>query len=175
TSLTGGNVQANANLNGRTASVIVNQVTSTGNAYASMLNGPLEVFGAPATVVIANPNGITINGGSFVNTGHVALATGNVSFNDLQIAPGVIQRNIVLDTSTGTIVVGPGGLAGALIGLDMIAKTIRVDGPIDNTFSSATAGVRLLAGRSRVELNTGLSPTDNANDWLARGATTNPD
>ncbi len=38
TSLTGGNVQANPNLNGRTASVIVNQMTSTGTAYASFLN-----------------------------------------------------------------------------------------------------------------------------------------
>ncbi|MEK7915680.1 filamentous hemagglutinin N-terminal domain-containing protein [Burkholderia contaminans] len=166
---TAGATLNNVGINART---IVNQVTSTNR---SLIEGEIAVAGPRANVVLANPNGITINGGSFVNTGHVALATGNVSFNDLQIAPGVIQRNIVLDTSTGTIVVGPGGLAGALIGLDMIAKTIRVDGPIDNTFSSATAGVRLLAGRSRVELNTGLSPTDNANDWLARGATTNPD
>lgn len=166
---TAGATLNNVGINART---IVNQVTSTNR---SLIEGEIAVAGPRANVVLANPNGITINGGSFVNTGHVALATGNVSFNDLQIAPGVIQRNIVLDTSTGTIVVGPGGLAGALVGLDMIAKTIRVDGPIDNTFSSATAGVRLLAGRSRVELNTGLSPTDNANDWLARGATTNPD
>ncbi len=166
---TAGATLNNVGINART---IVNQVTSTNR---SLIEGEIAVVGPRANVVLANPNGITINGGSFVNTGHVALATGNVSFNDLQIAPGVIQRNIVLDTSTGTIVVGPGGLAGALIGLDMIAKTIRVDGPIDNTFSSATAGVRLLAGRSRVELNTGLSPNDNANDWLARGATTNPD
>ncbi|WP_423395035.1 filamentous hemagglutinin N-terminal domain-containing protein [Burkholderia sp. LMG 21824] len=166
---TAGATLNNVGINART---IVNQVTSTNR---SLIEGEIAVAGPRANVVLANPNGITINGGSFVNTGHVALATGNVSFNDLQIAPGVIQRNIVLDTSTGTIVVGPGGLAGALIGLDLIAKTIRVDGPIDNTFSSATAGVRLLAGRSRVELNTGLSPNDNANDWLARGATTNPD
>ncbi|WP_193102204.1 filamentous hemagglutinin N-terminal domain-containing protein [Burkholderia sp. Z1] len=166
---TAGATLNNVGINART---IVNQVTSTNR---SLIEGEIAVAGPRANVVLANPNGITINGGSFVNTGHVALATGNVSFNDLQIAPGVIQRNIVIDTSTGTIVVGPGGLAGALIGLDMIAKTIRVDGPIDNTFSSATAGVRLLAGRSRVELNTGLSPTDNANDWLARSATTDPD
>ncbi|WP_261314339.1 filamentous hemagglutinin N-terminal domain-containing protein [Burkholderia latens] len=159
----------NAGINART---IVNQVTSTNR---SLIEGEIEVAGPRANVVLANPNGITINGGSFVNTGHVALSTGNVSFNDLQIAPGVIQRNIVLDTSTGTIVVGPGGLAGALIGLDLIAKNIVVDGAIDNTFSSATAGVRLLAGRSRVELNTGLSPNDNANDWLSRTATNDPD
>ncbi|MBR8058576.1 filamentous hemagglutinin N-terminal domain-containing protein [Burkholderia dolosa] len=163
---TAGATLNNAGINART---IVNQVTSTNR---SLIEGEIAVAGPRANVVLANPNGITVNGGSFVNTGHVALSTGNVSFNDLQIAPGVIQRNVVLDTSTGTIVVGPGGLAGALIALDLIAKNIVVDGPIDNTFSSATAGVRLLAGRSRVELHTGLSPNDNANDWLARTATT---
>ncbi|PRG20591.1 filamentous hemagglutinin N-terminal domain-containing protein [Burkholderia multivorans] len=166
---TAGATLNNTGINART---IVNQVTSTNR---SLIEGEIAVAGPRANVVLANPNGITVNGGSFVNTGHVALSTGTVSFNDLQIAPGVIQRNVVLDTSTGTIVVGPGGLAGALIGLDLIAKNIVVDGPIDNTFSSATAGVRLLVGRSRVELNTGLSPSDNANDWLSRSATTDPD
>ncbi|WP_322064858.1 filamentous hemagglutinin N-terminal domain-containing protein [Burkholderia ubonensis] len=163
---------ATLNNTGINARTIVNQVTSTN---PSLIQGEIAVAGPRANVVLANPNGITVNGGSFVNTGHVALSTGNVSFNDVQIAPGVIQRNVVLDTATGTIVVGPGGLASALIGLDLIAKAIRIDGPVNNTFTSPTAGVRLLAGRSRVELNTGLSPSDNANDWLTRSATMNPD
>ncbi|KVP68000.1 filamentous hemagglutinin N-terminal domain-containing protein [Burkholderia ubonensis] len=163
---------ATLNNTGINARTIVNQVTSTS---PSLIQGQIDVAGPRANVVLANPNGITVNGGSFVNTGHVALSTGNVSFNDVQIAPGVIQRNVVLDTATGTIVVGPGGLASALIGLDLIAKTIRIDGPVNNTFTSPTAGVRLLAGSSRVELNTGLSPSDNANDWLTRSATMNPD
>ncbi|KVP85567.1 filamentous hemagglutinin [Burkholderia ubonensis] len=163
---------ATLNNTGINARTIVNQVTSTN---PSLIQGQIDVAGPRANVVLANPNGITVNGGSFVNTGHVALSTGNVSFNDVQIAPGVIQRNVVLDTATGTIVVGPGGLASALIGLDLIAKTIRIDGPVNNTFTSPTAGVRLLAGSSRVELNTGLSPSDNANDWLTRSATMNPD
>ncbi|WP_179296960.1 filamentous hemagglutinin N-terminal domain-containing protein [Burkholderia ubonensis] len=164
-----GSTLNNTGINART---IVNQVTSTN---PSLIQGEIAVAGPRANVVLANPNGITVNGGSFVNTGHVALSTGNVSFNDVQIAPGVVQRNVVLDTATGTIVVGPGGLASALIGLDLIAKTIRIDGPVNNTFTSPTAGVRLLAGSSRVELNTGLSPSDNANDWLTRSATMNPD
>ncbi|KVU34460.1 filamentous hemagglutinin [Burkholderia ubonensis] len=163
---------ATLNNTGINARTIVNQVTSTN---PSLIQGQIDVAGPRANVVLANPNGITVNGGSFVNTGHVALSTGNVSFNDVQIAPGVIQRNVVLDTATGTIVVGPGGLASALIGLDLIAKTIRIDGPVNNTFTSPTAGVRLLAGSSRVELNTGLSPSDNANNWLTRSATMNPD
>ncbi|KWN63664.1 filamentous hemagglutinin [Burkholderia ubonensis] len=163
---------ATLNNTGINARTIVNQVTSTN---PSLIQGQIDVAGPRANVVLANPNGITVNGGSFVNTGHVALSTGNVSFNDVQIAPGVIQRNVVLDTATGTIVVGPGGLASALIGLDLIAKTIRIDGPVNNTFTSPTAGVRLLAGRSRVMLDTGLSPTDDKHEWLTRSATMNPD
>ncbi|OJB26738.1 filamentous hemagglutinin [Burkholderia ubonensis] len=163
---------ATLNNTGINARTIVNQVTSTN---PSLIQGQIDVAGPRANVVLANPNGITVNGGSFVNTGHVALSTGNVSFNDVQIAPGVIQRNVVLDTATGTIVVGPGGLASALIGLDLIAKTIRIDGPVNNTFTSPMAGVRLLAGSSRVMLDTGLSPTDDKHEWLTRSATMNPD
>ncbi len=166
---TAGATLNNVGINART---IVNQVTSTN---PSLIEGRIDVAGALANVVLANPNGITVNGGSFVNTGHVVLSTGNVSFNDLQIAPGLYQRNVRLDTATGTIVVGPGGLESALIGLDLIAKNIRIDGPLNNTFTSSTAGVRLLAGRSHVELNTGVSPNDNANDWLMRSATMEPD
>ncbi|KVD00607.1 filamentous hemagglutinin N-terminal domain-containing protein [Burkholderia ubonensis] len=163
---------ATLNNTGINARTIVNQVTSTS---PSLIQGQIDVAGPRANVVLANPNGITVNGGSFVNTGHVALSTGNVSFNDVQIAPGVIQRNVVLDTATGTIVVGPGGLESALIGLDLIAKTIRIDGPVHNTYTSPMAGVRLLAGSSRVMLDTGLSPTDDKHDWLTRSATMNPD
>ncbi len=80
----------------------------------------------------------------------------------------MIRRDVVLDTDSGTIVVGPNGLTSALISLDLIARNLRVEGPVNNTFSSSTAGLRVLAGNSRVQLNTGISPTDNANEWLTR-------
>jgi len=164
---------AGADLNnvGVNARTIVNQVTSTS---PSVISGDITVLGSRANVVLANPNGITINGGSFVNTGRVALSTGQVSFDDVTIAPGVTQRNIVLNTSTGTIVVGPQGLASALIGLDLIAKNIVVNGPLNNTFTSSTAMLRAIGGTSSVTLNTGLSPTDNANDWLSLQASSAP-
>jgi filamentous hemagglutinin family protein len=151
----------NTSANART---IVNQVTSTN---PSLIEGELSVLGSRANVVLANPNGITVNGGSFVNTGHVALATGQVSFSDLQLAPGQFQRNVVLDTQGGTITIGPRGLASTLIGLELIAKQIQLNGPVTNSFSSSTAYVRAVAGTSRITLNTGVSPDDNNNDWLA--------
>ncbi|TCW85643.1 filamentous hemagglutinin [Burkholderia sp. SRS-46] len=165
---TAGATLNNVGINART---IVNQVTSTN---PSLIEGRIDVAGSRANVILANPNGITVNGGSFVNTGRVALTTGNVSFDDRRSGTE-IQRNAVLDTATGTIVVGPGGLESALIGLDLIARNIRIEGPLHNTYTSSTAGVRLLAGRSHVELTTWPSPNDNANDWLSRSATMNPD
>lgn len=76
---------------------------------------------------------------------------------------------------TGTITVGPLGLASALIGLDLIAKNLLIQGPLSNGFSSSTASVRAIAGTSHVALNTALSPTDNANDWLTLTPPAMPD
>ncbi|PLZ00442.1 filamentous hemagglutinin [Burkholderia sp. WAC0059] len=158
---TAGATLDNTGINART---IVNQVTGTD---PSLIEGPLDVAGPRANVILANPNGITLNGGSFINTGHVALSTGQVSFDDIEIAPGVYQRNVALNTTQGTIVVGPQGLSSALVDLDLIAKNIEVNGPLVNTFTSSTALLRLVAGTSAVTLDTGLSPEDNANDWLS--------
>ncbi|WER45127.1 filamentous hemagglutinin N-terminal domain-containing protein [Cupriavidus sp. WKF15] len=157
---TAGATLNNVGINART---IVNQVTSTN---PTLISGDLSVTGPRANVVIANPNGITVDGGSFVNTGHLALSTGQVSFTDVQIAPGTYQRNVNLATSAGTIVVGPQGLTGALIGLDLLAKNISIQGPVTNTYTSPTAITRLSAGDSNAVINTGLSPTDNGHDWL---------
>jgi len=151
----------NTSANART---IVNQVTSTN---PSLIEGDMTVLGARANVVLANPNGITVNGGSFVNTGHVALTTGQVSYADVQLAPGQFQRNVVLTTQGGTITVGPNGLAGTLIGLDLIAKRIQLNGPVTNAYTQPTAYVRGIAGSSQVTLDTGVGPFDNNNDWVA--------
>lgn len=162
---------AGASLNnvGINARTIVNQVTSTN---PSIISGRIDVLGSRANVVLANPNGITVNGGSFVNTGRVALTTGHVSFKDTVPVAGLPERDIVLDTSTGTIVVGPQGLTGALIGLDLIAKNLLINGPLTNTFTSQTAAIRAVAGNSNVTLNTAVSPTDNGNDWLTLSPST---
>ncbi|VVE32582.1 tRNA nuclease CdiA-2 [Pandoraea anhela] len=150
----------NTGVNART---IVNEVTGTS---PSLIQGQIAVAGPRANVVLANPNGITVNGGSFVNTGHVALSTGQVSFSDVLVAPGLYQRNVVLNTGQGTIEVTGGGLAGTLIGLELIAKTVKVSAPIGNDFSSPTAYVRVIAGSSKASLNTSFSPDDNNNDWV---------
>jgi filamentous hemagglutinin len=70
----GGATPGNPNLStSGPASVILNEGTS-GNRSA--LNGPTEVLGGRADVVIANPNGITCDGCGFINTPHATLTTG---------------------------------------------------------------------------------------------------
>ena len=150
----------NTGVNART---IVNEVTSTN---PSLIEGPVTVVGPRANLIIANPNGITVNGGSFINTGTLALSTGKVSFYDFQPAPGFTQRNVVLDTSIGQIEIGPGGLSGAFNSLELIAKTLKVSGKIENTFTNANAGIRAVIGASRAEFDTSVSPTDGLSQFV---------
>ena len=68
-----GYVQGNNNMAERPAKIIVNEVTGAG---PTSMDGFLEVAGNRADVVIANPNGITVNGGGFIHTGKAFLTTG---------------------------------------------------------------------------------------------------
>ena len=72
----GGYIDRNMFLAGQGARVILNEVTSS---HASNLNGYLEVAGNKASVVIANANGISVNGLGFINTDNVLLSTGAVT------------------------------------------------------------------------------------------------
>ena len=69
----GGWVQGNPWLAQGSARVILNEVRSSD---PSRLRGALEVAGARAEVIVANPAGIVVDGGSFINTSRVTLTTG---------------------------------------------------------------------------------------------------
>ncbi|MBV8158932.1 MAG: filamentous hemagglutinin N-terminal domain-containing protein, partial [Dyella sp.] len=69
-----GYINGNPNLlPGQAARIIVNQVTGT---LPSHLQGYVEVAGSRADVVIANPNGLLVNGLGFINTSRATLTTG---------------------------------------------------------------------------------------------------
>ncbi|WP_392565896.1 filamentous hemagglutinin N-terminal domain-containing protein [Utexia brackfieldae] len=68
-----GQIAGNTNLTTGSAKVILNEVTSKN---ASSLNGFMEVAGDKASVIIANPNGITCSGCGFINADNVTLTTG---------------------------------------------------------------------------------------------------
>lgn len=69
----GGWVQANPWLATGSARVILNEVYSSNPSY---INGYIEVAGQRAEVVIANPAGISVSGGGFINASKATLTTG---------------------------------------------------------------------------------------------------
>ena len=75
---TAGWVQGNPWLAGGEAAVIVNQVNSSA---PSQLQGYVEVAGRRAEVVMANPSGIAVDGGGFINASGVILTTGEAVIN----------------------------------------------------------------------------------------------
>ncbi|SUO92161.1 hemagglutinin repeat-containing protein [Suttonella indologenes] len=75
---TAGWVQGNPWLAGGEAAVIVNQVNSSA---PSQLQGYVEVAGRRAEVVMANPSGIAVDGGGFINAAGVTLTTGEAVIN----------------------------------------------------------------------------------------------
>jgi filamentous hemagglutinin len=74
----GGWVQGNPWLATGSARVILNVVNSNNPSY---LQGYVEVAGQRAQVIIANPSGIAINGGGFINAGAAILTTGTPIMN----------------------------------------------------------------------------------------------
>ncbi|HVK81436.1 MAG TPA: filamentous hemagglutinin N-terminal domain-containing protein, partial [Verrucomicrobiae bacterium] len=147
-SLLGGNVIANPNLNGRTASLIINEVTSSGGAFASALNGSLEVFGASAAVVIANPNGVSCASCSFINTPRITLTTGAPQFLS---APGGSPSSfdnataLAFDVRGGRVDISGNGIEGTVGRIDIIAETIGLDAAI-----RAGGQINVIAGRQTV-------------------------
>ncbi len=147
------------------ARTILNEVTS---ANPSLIEGKLEVLGPQAHVVLVNPNGITVNGGSFVNTGGIALSTGQVGFQSEGAAPFPVVNHIKLtngQAGEGQITIGAAGLMGDFTFLDLISRKIQIDGPIINTNPDPKASVSLIAGKSIVTLNSSVSPGNNSVEW----------
>jgi len=91
-----GYVPGNTNMMRGSASVIVNEVTSHN---PTNMNGFIEVAGRKASVVVANPNGITVDGGGFINTDRAVLTTGkpeydpNGNLNTYRVEQGSIAIN----------------------------------------------------------------------------------
>jgi filamentous hemagglutinin len=132
------------------AKVIVNQVNS---ANPSQLNGFVEVAGQRATVVLANPSGISVNGGGFINTSRAVLTTG-VPLLD---ANGALTGYNV--TGGNITVQGAGFNAANVDQVDLIARAVQVNAAI------YANSLNVIAGANNVNHDT-LAATPIAGDGV---------
>lgn len=98
-----GFVEGNPHLARGEAKVILNQVNSNN---PSQLKGYVEVAGKRAEVVIANPSGIQIDGGGFINAQGAVLTTGQAQFD----AQGNITHYHIANGQQGKIQIDGQGL-----------------------------------------------------------------
>ncbi|HUH54591.1 MAG TPA: filamentous hemagglutinin N-terminal domain-containing protein, partial [Rhodanobacter sp.] len=117
-----GMIVGNTNLaTGPSARIILNEVTG---GSPSALNGYTEVAGKAADVIVANPNGISVNGGGFINTTRSVLTTGTPVFG----GDGSLQAFRV---TRGAIAINGSGLDGTQGDrLDLIARAVQANAKV---------------------------------------------
>ncbi|WP_171016353.1 DUF637 domain-containing protein [Pseudomonas sp. F(2018)] len=126
----GGIILGNANLNGRAASLILNEVTG---GSPSQLRGYTEVAGQQAHVVVANPNGITCNGCGFINTPRATLTTGKPI-----VEGGRLDR---LQVDGGAInIEGQGLNASNIDQFDLITRSVKLNAELHANKLNVVAG-----------------------------------
>ncbi|WP_232428059.1 hemagglutinin repeat-containing protein [Burkholderia ubonensis] len=117
-----GYINGNPNLSaGQAARIIVNQVNSTA---ASQIRGYVEIAGSRAEIVLANPAGIVVDGGGFINTSRAVLTTGVPQFG----ADGSLTG---YNVSRGLITVQGAGLNASNVDqVDLIARAVQANAAI---------------------------------------------
>lgn len=114
-----GQLGANSQFQGHAASTILNEVVGQN---ASRIEGAQEIFGQKADYLLANPNGITLNGGSFINTTRAGFLVGKADIHDGQI------RHLDSRDASGTLNVLGRGQSNGAGALDLIAPRIDTTG-----------------------------------------------
>ena len=147
----GGWIQGNPWLAGGEARVIVNQVNS---ANPSLLGGYIEVGGRRAEVVIANPSGIQVNGGGFINASRATLTTGQPQYQAGDLSGFKIRQ--------GNVVIAGHGLdARDTDYTQILSRAVKIDGPVWGK------DVRVLAGQNDVSsdgsIQSSFSSAENTN------------
>ncbi len=150
--LLGGNVGGNANLaTSGPASTILTQVTGTDPIR---INGTVEVFGTPASVIFAAPAGIYTQGAGFTNTPRVTLSTGtpqflngsgaNVPFDQASAVGFLVNSGrIQIDPAAGST--AGAGIEGTVGAINLIGQTVGVNAPL-----FAGNQINVIAGNQQV-------------------------
>ncbi|AIO39986.1 hypothetical protein DM40_3610 [Burkholderia cenocepacia] len=136
---------------GQAARIIVNQVNSPN---PSQIRGAWEIAGARAELVIANPSGIFVDGGGFLNTSRATLTTGVPYYGaDGSLAGYKLNRGLVT-------VAGAGLNAANIDQVDLIARAVQVNAAV------YAKNLNVIAGAAQVNHDT-LATTPIAGDGSA--------
>lgn len=149
----GGFVQGNPNLATGPARIILNEVNG-GNP--SQLRGYLEVAGQRAEVIIANPAGISVDGGGFINASRATLTTGTPQFSAIGGLDSFLVRG-------GTVTIDGAGLdASKTDYAAILARAVQVNAGIwASELKVVTGANQINADHSQVTptQGTGNAPT----------------
>lgn len=117
-----GFINGNPNLaNKKAADTILAEITGTSR---SKLEGFTEIAGKQANFILANPNGVYVNGAGFINTPRAILTTGKTILDKFGELKG-------FDVDDGTIVIGSSGIdVRNLTKFDIISRTAELNGTI---------------------------------------------
>ncbi len=148
----GGWINGNPNFGPNDAArIIVNQVNSPN---PSQIRGALEIAGARAELVLANPSGIYLDGAGFINTSRATLTTGLPFYGpDGSLAGYNVSRGLVT-------VAGAGLNASNLDQVDIISRAVQANAAI------YAKNLNVIAGANQVNHDT-LATTPIAGDGLA--------
>ncbi|MBT2116177.1 filamentous hemagglutinin N-terminal domain-containing protein [Dyella sp. LX-66] len=130
-----GQIDGNANFAGRAAQVIITEVTGK---TATALNGAMEIAGQRAALVVANPNGISADGASFINASRVTLTTGTPQLdrygrlNAINVSQGVIS------------VTGKGLDATGAQRADLLARSVELNAKLQARQLSVVTGANTI-------------------------------
>ncbi|MEN8976497.1 DUF637 domain-containing protein, partial [Acinetobacter baumannii] len=161
TTKTVGAVGANPFLATGEARVILNEVNSSA---ASRFEGNLEVAGQMADVIIANPSGINIKGGGFINANKAIFTTGKPQLNaDGSIQQFNVNQGKVTITAPTNSTLGLGGNNNNANYVDIYARALDLNAQLQaqndiqvitgaNTVSSDLQNITAITG-------TGTAPT----------------
>lgn len=161
TTKTVGNVAANPFLATGEARVILNEVNSSA---VSRFEGNLEVAGQMADVIIANPSGINIKGGGFINANKAIFTTGKPQLNaDGSIKQFTVDQGKITVSANPNSKFGLGGNNNDANYVDLYARALELSAEL-----RAKNDIQVIAGANNVSADlqdvtpktgTGTAPT----------------
>ncbi|AKL98222.1 hemagglutinin repeat-containing protein [Endomicrobium proavitum] len=164
----GGVIYGNPNYNkegGKEAEIILNEVTGV---KQTKINGYVEIAGKRADLIIANPNGIMISGGGFINTQKLSLISGASGMGDAnntldaqgKLNPFMMSKeaNAIISVVGRNVTDKSGNIVAYNLGIDarevdyaqIIGAIIEINGDI---VGGASSEIQVISGNKQAVYN----------------------